>query len=142
MVRFACGVLARITDAMCRSMAQAKPWLRKVCLATSHMRASMYSFPVPAAWKFKADINASWDLAVINPPYVYGPPINEVKEPQALGTSQKMLFDILTGAYSQEQYETTDFQFIDVRDVAEAHVSHRGLVHRALAVDEPPQQRR
>ena len=82
----------------------------------------MYSFPVPAAWKFKADINASWDLAVINPPYVYGPPINEVKEPQALGTSQKMLFDILTGAYSREQYETTDFQFIDVRDVAEAHV--------------------
>ncbi|VDB82935.1 unnamed protein product [Peniophora sp. CBMAI 1063] len=75
-----------------------------------------------AAWKFKEDHKVSWDLAVINPPYVYGPPINEVKDPQSLGTSQKMLFDLLTGAYSQEQLEATDFQYIDARDVAEMHV--------------------
>ncbi|KZV71663.1 D-lactaldehyde dehydrogenase [Peniophora sp. CONT] len=75
-----------------------------------------------AAWKFREDNHVSWDLAVINPPYVYGPPINEVNNPESLGTSQKMLFDILTGAYSTEQYETTDFQYIDVRDVAEVHV--------------------
>lgn len=111
-------------DALSRYTARARPWQRRVRAIPQQVTCPRlpYSCVFLAAWKFRTDNKVSWDLVVINPPYVYGPPVNEVTDPQSLGTSQKMLFDILTGAYSEEQYETTDFQFVDARDVAEIHV--------------------
>jgi hypothetical protein len=53
---------------------------------------------------------------------VYGPPIHEVKSADALNTSQKLFFDILTGKLPDEQYENFSSPFADVRDIAEIHV--------------------
>ncbi|KAI0032260.1 NAD-P-binding protein [Vararia minispora EC-137] len=75
-----------------------------------------------AAWDFVKKNKPSWDLATINPPYLIGPPIHEVYSADKLNTSQKLLFDTLTGSLPDDQYEQVDFGFVDVRDVAETHL--------------------
>ncbi|KAI0031823.1 D-lactaldehyde dehydrogenase [Vararia minispora EC-137] len=74
-----------------------------------------------AAWEFVEKNKPSWDLVTINPPYVFGPPIHEVNSADALNTSQKFLFDILTGKLPEDGYETVSHNLVDVRDVAEIH---------------------
>ncbi|RDB27412.1 hypothetical protein Hypma_004368, partial [Hypsizygus marmoreus] len=79
-----------------------------------------------AAWelyeKNKADI--TWDLAVLNPPFVFGPVIHDVKDLASLNTSARQWYDavLVEGAFSKEALETQGSGWIDVRDVAEAHV--------------------
>ena len=74
-----------------------------------------------AAWALVEEHKPTWDLAVINPPFIWGPPIHEVNSADKLNTSQKMLFDILTGAWP-EAYDANGYTVVDVRDIALAHV--------------------
>ena len=76
------------------------------------------------AWELIEKHNPTWDLAVLNPPYIWGPPLHEVHSADKLNTSQKRLFDILTGAWPEEAYDahTSGLGVVDVRDVALAHV--------------------
>ncbi|KAG5650224.1 hypothetical protein H0H81_000267 [Sphagnurus paluster] len=78
-----------------------------------------------AAWGFyeknKADLK--WDLAVLNPPFVFGPPIHDVKDPASLNTSARAWYDaVLVDGKSKDFLTTQGSAYIDVRDVAEAHV--------------------
>lgn len=75
------------------------------------------------AWALIEEHKPTWDLSVLNPPYIWGPPIHDVQSAEKLNTSQKLLFDILTGAL-QGGYDTpaNELGAVDVRDVALAHV--------------------
>ncbi|KAJ7112047.1 NAD(P)-binding protein [Mycena crocata] len=76
-----------------------------------------------AAWEFmnqhKSDI--SWDLVVLNPPYVLGPVIHEVSSPDKLNASMHHLYTMLTQPASPETL-LTGSSWVDPRDLGRAHV--------------------
>ncbi|KAF4621469.1 hypothetical protein D9613_001222 [Agrocybe pediades] len=76
-----------------------------------------------AAWDFteKHKSEIGWDLVTIQPPFVIGPPLQEVKAPSELNVSLDTFFknmcterpeDVLKGSYG----------YVHVEDVAKAHV--------------------
>ncbi|KZV66765.1 NAD-P-binding protein [Peniophora sp. CONT] len=77
-----------------------------------------------AAWKFVEDNKGSigWDLTVINPPFVWGPPIHEVTSLSNLNTSMVDLYNTITGKKTAEVLTGPGNAYVDVRDVARAHV--------------------
>ncbi|KZV61696.1 NAD(P)-binding protein [Peniophora sp. CONT] len=77
-----------------------------------------------AAWDLITEHKPTWDLAVLNPPYIWGPPIHDVQSADKLNTSQKLLFDIVTGTMSDDKYDAlaSGLGAVDVRDIAQAHV--------------------
>ncbi|KAG7087836.1 hypothetical protein E1B28_013774 [Marasmius oreades] len=80
-----------------------------------------------AVWDFvSANPSLLWDIVTINPPFVFGPTTNHVPSPENLGTSAtdwyKTLMTQHAGGKSLEFLATKCYSWIDVRDVAEAHV--------------------
>ncbi|KAG5641705.1 hypothetical protein DXG03_004409 [Asterophora parasitica] len=78
-----------------------------------------------AAWEFyeknKSDIK--WDLSVLNPPFVFGPAIHDVKSTDALNTSARQWYEtVLVDGKSKDFLTVQGSAYIDVRDVAESHV--------------------
>ncbi|EED86030.1 predicted protein [Postia placenta Mad-698-R] len=79
-----------------------------------------------AAWEFveKNKARIAWDLVVVNPPYVFGPTLNEVDKPESLHSSMDEWFKAVCGGI----YNTAPWgsdggpDYIDVRDLALAHV--------------------
>lgn len=67
------------------------------------------------AWRFMAEEKPGFDLVVLNPFIVVGPSLVP-----SLGTSNKMFVDMMSGAYPAIMSLT--WGFVDVRDVARAHV--------------------
>ena len=82
-----------------------------------------------AAWSFvedhKDEIN--WDLVTINPPYVFGPILHQVKSIDTLNVSSLWFYNAL---FSKDESISKDTLhdillprgWVDVRDVANAHV--------------------
>ncbi|KAA1477491.1 D-lactaldehyde dehydrogenase [Dentipellis sp. KUC8613] len=78
-----------------------------------------------AAWAFVKEHAASiqWDLAVLNPPFVFGPPIHEVESAAKLNTSMLDLFNnVVRGAKTDAELASSSASMVDVRDLALAHV--------------------
>ncbi|KJA19744.1 hypothetical protein HYPSUDRAFT_204330 [Hypholoma sublateritium FD-334 SS-4] len=78
-----------------------------------------------AAWKFVKDHGSEvgWDLAVINPPYVFGPAIHDVSSITTLNTSLQLWIDTITSTTPKSKDELLDSNaWVDVRDVALGHV--------------------
>ncbi|KAJ3823314.1 D-lactaldehyde dehydrogenase [Lentinula raphanica] len=81
-----------------------------------------------AAWELynanKAKI--SWDLVVLNPPYIFGPIIHEIASPTALNTSTGDWYNSVVrpdmGGKSLDEIAMVGNAWIDIRDVALAHV--------------------
>ncbi|KAA1477465.1 D-lactaldehyde dehydrogenase [Dentipellis sp. KUC8613] len=78
-----------------------------------------------AAWEFvethKGEIG--WDLAVLNPPFVFGPPIHEVTSLDSLNTSMLDFFKaVVKGAKTNDELASQGSALIDVRDLGLAHV--------------------
>uniref|UniRef100_A0A8H7Y8V9 NAD-dependent epimerase/dehydratase domain-containing protein n=1 Tax=Psilocybe cubensis TaxID=181762 RepID=A0A8H7Y8V9_PSICU len=79
-----------------------------------------------AAWEFheKHKDSSGWDLCVITPPFVYGPPIHDIPSPSSLNFSLAFWYN----AVLSEPPESKAFliaesnAWADVRDVALAHV--------------------
>jgi dihydroflavonol-4-reductase len=69
-----------------------------------------------AAWDFVENESPSFDLVVINPTGVIGPSIGS-----GLSTTSKVIADLLNGGVYPAIIDMT-FPYVDVRDVAEAHV--------------------
>ncbi|TFY58422.1 hypothetical protein EVG20_g8159 [Dentipellis fragilis] len=79
-----------------------------------------------AAWAFVKQHASSinWDLAVLNPPFVYGPPIHEVASASKLNTSMLDFFNnVVRGAKSDAELASVSGSMVDVRDLALAHVA-------------------
>jgi len=83
-----------------------------------------------AAWKFAADntANIKWDLATILPVLVFGPTVHEVSSVSSLNATVAMFHNATSTAKPREQLLSQGGNFVDVRDVAAAHV-------RALEVE-------
>ncbi|TFY73351.1 hypothetical protein EWM64_g10661 [Hericium alpestre] len=77
-----------------------------------------------AAWDFveehKSEIN--FDLTVLNPPYIYGPVLDEVPSPEKLNQSLSELYNIMIQSDATTPYPEYANGWIDVRDAALAHV--------------------
>ncbi|KAJ7448342.1 D-lactaldehyde dehydrogenase [Mycena latifolia] len=76
-----------------------------------------------AAWDFvqhhKSELG--WDLVVLNPPNVFGPHINDASTPDALRTTSRLFYTMLTKP-SSPALQNSGRCWIDVRDLGRAHV--------------------
>ncbi|KAH9487432.1 Putative uncharacterized oxidoreductase [Psilocybe cubensis] len=78
-----------------------------------------------AAWEYyeqhKSEIH--WDLTVLNPPFIFGPPIHKVDSSSSLNTSMQSWFDNVVDGRNITKEDLSDSTcWIDVRDAALAHV--------------------
>ncbi|KAG8927570.1 methylglyoxal reductase (NADPH-dependent) gre2 [Tulasnella sp. 417] len=78
-----------------------------------------------AAWDFMKEKNPSFTLTALCPPMVYGPPEQEVQSMNKLNTSDLEIYNIFNGGPIPSNGV---WIWVDVRDLAEAHV---------LAIDAP-----
>ncbi|KAJ7744054.1 hypothetical protein DFH07DRAFT_749660 [Mycena maculata] len=62
-----------------------------------------------------------WDLVRLNPPFVFGPTIHAVSSPDALNTSARQFYEILTVPQTPATRHSGSC-WVDVRDLARAHV--------------------
>ncbi|KAF9232840.1 hypothetical protein BU15DRAFT_67091 [Melanogaster broomeanus] len=83
-----------------------------------------------AAWEFvnspENQARIKWDLAVLNPPLVFGPAIHEVTTPSSLNTSAASFYNYVADSEKantagNDFLANTGTCWIDVRDLAEAH---------------------
>jgi nucleoside-diphosphate-sugar epimerase len=87
----------------------------------STYRASK-TFAERAAWDFVKDEKPNFTLAVLNPPLVLGPVIHYLNSLDAINTSNERVRDLILGKYKDELPPSAVTLWIDVRDLAEAHV--------------------
>jgi len=80
-------------------------------------------------WKFFETEKPAFDGVAINPPTVLGPIIHQVDSPESINTSVGGFFTWMEGKHKQEELPAPAGTYVDVRDVALAHV-------RALMVPE------
>ncbi|KAJ4485402.1 D-lactaldehyde dehydrogenase [Lentinula aciculospora] len=77
------------------------------------------------AWEFVAEHTSErqWDLVVITPPWIFGPPLHEVTSLEALNSSNMYWYQaVFEGNYfGQNPENDPDHGWVDVRDTAEAH---------------------
>lgn len=92
------------------------------------------TFAERAARDFVNDERPNFDLVTIHPPGVYGPPIYELPSLDSINTSNKSFASILQGEWQSLVPNNPPTQWVDVRDVALAHV-------RALEVPEASSRR-
>ena len=90
----------------------------------------MQKFAEKAAWDFVATAAPGFDLATINNTYTFGPLPRSLAGLEATNTSNQRIRDLVLGGMRDGVPSTAPvFTFVDVRDVARAHV-------RALATPE------
>ncbi|KAK7036570.1 hypothetical protein VNI00_011503 [Paramarasmius palmivorus] len=86
-----------------------------------------------AVWKFYEEHKAqiTWDLTVLNPPWVFGPNAHKVTRAEELNASNKFWFEVIVNGrvFGESTLTSPGHGWVDVRDVAEAHV-------RALEIPE------
>ncbi|KAK3899531.1 putative NADPH-dependent methylglyoxal reductase [Staphylotrichum tortipilum] len=87
-------------------------------------------FSEQAAWAFVEDNATTFSLATINNSYTFGPLQRSLASLDDINTSNKRIYDLARGAMRDGIEPTAPvFTFVDVRDVALAHV-------RAMSVPE------
>jgi len=99
----------------------------------SGYRASK-TFAEKAAWAFVEKEKPNFTLATINPPLVFGPIVHYLNSLDALNTSNERIRDFIQGKYKDGLPPTGVYLWVDVRDVALAHV-------KALEVEEAANKR-
>ncbi|ERF69361.1 hypothetical protein EPUS_08834 [Endocarpon pusillum Z07020] len=87
----------------------------------SSYRASK-TFAERAAWDFVRNEKPNFELATLCPPLVFGPVIHYLNSLQAINTSNARIRDSMQGKMIDELAPTGSFIWVDVRDLAIAHV--------------------
>ncbi|KAJ5559643.1 hypothetical protein N7513_002042 [Penicillium frequentans] len=80
------------------------------------------TFAEKAAWDFVEKEKPNFDIATINPPLVFGPIVHYLNSLEAINTSNQRVRDIIQGKFKEKIPPTGTFLWVDVRDVALAHV--------------------
>ncbi|KAJ8089399.1 hypothetical protein PM082_014647 [Marasmius tenuissimus] len=100
----------------------------KKALGVTKYRASK-TLAEKAVWSYVAENSGlPWDVVTLNPPFVFGPATNYVPTPDKLGTSATDWYKTLltyepdAAGKSPQTLASRIFCWVDVRDVAEAHV--------------------
>ncbi|CAI5757705.1 unnamed protein product [Candida verbasci] len=78
-------------------------------------------FAEKAAWEFVEKNNVGFKLSTVLPAYVFGPQLYQVKDKSKLNTSSEILNGLIKLNSNDEIPDATAW-FIDVRDVAKAHL--------------------
>ncbi|KAH7040367.1 uncharacterized protein B0I36DRAFT_259629 [Microdochium trichocladiopsis] len=76
-----------------------------------------------AAWDFVANEKPNFDLATICPPLVFGPVVHHLNSLESINTSNGRFVDLVQGKWKEEIPPTGVYFWVDVRDVAAAHVN-------------------
>lgn len=80
------------------------------------------TFAERAAWEFMEREKPSFTLTTVNPCLVFGPPLLYLNPHDNLNTSNKIIYDLITGKYKTEKMVPSTTIWVDVRDVALAHI--------------------
>jgi nucleoside-diphosphate-sugar epimerase len=80
------------------------------------------TFAERAAWDFVEKEKPNFTLATMCPPLVLGPIVHYLNSLDSLNTSNQRIRDIVQGKAKDEIPETGTFLWVDVRDLALAHV--------------------
>lgn len=75
-----------------------------------------------AAWNFVVTERPNFTLCTLNPPMIYGPVNHPVKSLISVNTSSQLLAEVLAGNHKAGLPPTALPLWVDVRDVALAHV--------------------
>lgn len=100
----------------------------------SNVYRASKTFAEKAAWDFVENEKPNFDIATINPPLVLGPIVHYLNSLEAINTSNQRMRDLVQGKMKDGLTPTGTFLWVDVRDVALAHV-------RAIEVSEAGGQR-
>ena len=81
------------------------------------------TFAEMAAWDFVEKEKPNFDICTMNPPMVFGPIVHHLNSLSALNTSNERFRDLIQGKFKNQDIPPTGIHiWIDVRDLAEAHV--------------------
>lgn len=80
------------------------------------------TFAEKAAWEFVEKEKPNFSISTINPPMVYGPVVHYLNSLDAINTSNARIRDIIQGKWKEKIAPTGLVIWVDVRDVALAHV--------------------
>ncbi|KAJ5176103.1 uncharacterized protein N7482_001980 [Penicillium canariense] len=100
----------------------------------SNVYRASKTFAEKAAWEFVEKEKPNFDIATINPPLVFGPIVHYLNSLEAINTSNQRFRNLIQGQMKEQLPPTGIFIYVDVRDVALAHV-------RAIEVPEAGGQR-
>lgn len=81
------------------------------------------TFAEKAAWDFVEKEKPNFSLATLNPPMVFGPVVHYLNSLSSLNTSNERIRDFIQGKSKDAIPETTVPIWVDVRDLAVAHVN-------------------
>lgn len=81
------------------------------------------TFAEKAAWEFLEKEKPNFTIATINPPMVFGPIIHNLDNLENMNTSNQRILYAAQGKFKDEIPATGVHLWIDVRDVAEAHIA-------------------
>ncbi|KAF2500757.1 dihydroflavonol-4-reductase [Lophium mytilinum] len=81
------------------------------------------TFAEKAAWKYVEDEKPGFTLSTVNPPMVFGPIINHLQDLDNLNTSNQRIRDAALGKFKDEIPDSGVTLWVDVRNVAQAHVA-------------------
>ncbi|RMZ71458.1 aldehyde reductase II [Pyrenophora seminiperda CCB06] len=83
------------------------------------------TFAEKAAWDFVENEKPNFSLSTINPPMVFGPIVHALDSLDNMNTSNKFMLSVAQGKCKDEIPKNMPPQhlWVDVRDVAEAHVA-------------------
>jgi nucleoside-diphosphate-sugar epimerase len=80
------------------------------------------TFAEKAAWDFERNEKPNFTIATICPPLVLGPIVHYLNSLDSLNTSNQRVRNLITGQNKKEIPDTGTFIWVDVRDLALAHV--------------------
>lgn len=80
------------------------------------------TFAELAAWEFMQVKKPGFSLTTMNPPLILGPPAPWLVSMDSINTSNERLRDLCQGKWKDELPPTASWYWVDVRDVARAHV--------------------
>jgi nucleoside-diphosphate-sugar epimerase len=80
------------------------------------------TFAEKAAWDFVEKEKPNFDIATINPPLVLGPVVPYLNSLDAVNTSNSRVSNLVRGNNRDKLLPTGTFLWVDVHDVALAHV--------------------
>jgi nucleoside-diphosphate-sugar epimerase len=80
------------------------------------------TFAEKSAWDFMKNENPNFCLATLCPPLVFGPVVHYLNSLDAINTSNARMRDLMQGKMKEKLAPTGTFIWVDVRDLAMAHV--------------------
>jgi len=81
------------------------------------------TFAEKAAWDFLEKEKPNFSIATINPPMVFGPIVHALDSLENMNTSNQRILSAAQGKFKDEIPPSGVHLWVDVRDVAEAHVA-------------------